>query len=325
MTEEQETSSATSAPPGWLAWGQLLRISMTPSALSDAGAGLLLGAGLWPGGQGGWMLLASFCAYHGGMALNDWADSEHDARTRPERPIPSGAVRHELALAVSLALLFAGPAIAWWVSPAAGMCMALVSVCAATYDLCGRGALLGPLLLGVCRAGNLGAAMLAGRALSSPGVGLPDATLWIACALYGGYVFWLSRLGRLEDGEDSAPLEQRPRAYLYGAMGCMAAVPLVLGVLQLQRSPGTWGWIALAASGAVAWFAIGPLAQLARHTPTWTRGDVMRGMGMGLRRLLVFTALLALASGSPHALWVGAGILSGYPVAHGLRELFPPS
>ena len=78
---QQRSGGARTSP--CLAWGQLLRLSMAPSALADAAAGVLLGAGAWPGERAGWMLAASFCAYHGGMALNDWADREGDARTRP--------------------------------------------------------------------------------------------------------------------------------------------------------------------------------------------------------------------------------------------------
>ena len=68
-----------------LRWGALLRLSMSPSAAADAAAGVLLGAGTWPAGPAPFLLVAgSLCVYHGGMALNDWADRGHDARTRPE-------------------------------------------------------------------------------------------------------------------------------------------------------------------------------------------------------------------------------------------------
>ena len=41
------------------AWGRLLRLSLTASALADAAAGLVLGAGAWPSGVAPWVLLAA--------------------------------------------------------------------------------------------------------------------------------------------------------------------------------------------------------------------------------------------------------------------------
>ena len=55
---------------------------------------------------------SSVCLYWAGMAANDWADRELDARERPGRPIPSGRVSPPAALAVAGVLTAAGLAIA---------------------------------------------------------------------------------------------------------------------------------------------------------------------------------------------------------------------
>jgi len=62
----------------------------------------------------------------------------------------------------------------------------------------------------------------------------------------------------------------------------------------------------------------------------WTPLDVRRTMGLLLRRLLMVSAVLALAAARfPDAgrdgVVVAAAILCGYPLAHQLRRLFPPS
>ena len=89
-----------------LALGRLLRLSLAPTALADVAAGTVLGAMTWPDGLGPFQLmLASACVYHGAMALNDWADRAADARTRPGRPIPSGAIAPYTALALAVTLL----------------------------------------------------------------------------------------------------------------------------------------------------------------------------------------------------------------------------
>ncbi|MFC6093512.1 UbiA family prenyltransferase, partial [Saccharothrix lopnurensis] len=56
--------------------------------------------------------LASAALYWSGMALNDWADRELDAVERPERPVPSGRVSADRALAVAGGLGALGLALA---------------------------------------------------------------------------------------------------------------------------------------------------------------------------------------------------------------------
>ena len=46
---------------------------------------------------------------------------------------------------------------------------------------------------------------------------------------------------------------------------------------------------------------------------------------MALRRLLIFTATVALLRGAPAGVIVSLAILSGYPISFALRKLFPPS
>jgi hypothetical protein len=64
-------------------------------------------------------------------------------------------------------------------------------------------------------------------------------------------------------------------------------------------------------------------AALARER--WSHGEVARDVGAGLRRLLVATAALSLCAGAPGSGIVALAILAGYPLAHGLRRVFPPS
>src|SRR6185369_8346912 len=161
------------------AWGRLLRLSLAPTAAADIVAGVALGGGAWSS-RSALLVLASLCVYHGGMALNDWADREEDARVRPDRPIPSGRIRPGVALAVALALLAAGPCLAAAASPLSGAILAAVSLAAAAYDLRGRGPVRGPLLLGICRAGNLAA-----------GIAFAGGRGFLPAGLYGAYVFFV--------------------------------------------------------------------------------------------------------------------------------------
>ncbi|MEM7309754.1 MAG: UbiA family prenyltransferase [Planctomycetota bacterium] len=323
--------------------GRLLRLSLAPSAVADIAAGMILGAGWWPGGFEPFLLLAAtLCVYHGGMALNDWADRVHDGETRPDRPIPSGRVPAGAAALLGFTLLLAGPWIALGAARGPALILGGVAVLAAVYDLYGRGAWLGPLLLGLCRAGNLGAGLYFGRLAALdrwPNLGEPGLELAPIPLLYGGYVFVVSCLGRLEDAEDARPLGRRPSFWVAAAAALMLALPIlpvpVLGDAGLvppgaeaepSAEPSTFlrdNRITLA-SLVVAAGAFG-LLRAAFRQRAWTRPEVMRTMGMALRRLLVFTAGVAVMRGTAHGLAVAAVVLLGYPLSYGLRRVFPPS
>jgi 4-hydroxybenzoate polyprenyltransferase len=312
-----------------LAWGRLLRLSLAPSAAADVAAGLTLAAGGWfPGGRASWLLIAaSVSVYTGSLALNDWADREHDGRTRGDRPIPSGSVSPNGALALAIGLQLLAIALAFLAATESGWLVTGIAVAASFYNLKGRGPLLGPLLLGLCRAANLASGMV----LVSGGL-LPGHTL--VCVLYGAYVYLASRLGRMEDAEDA--LGPRARLYVFGAGSLFIALPLAAH-LQLPGLPLELGWtLAL----AIAVLAGGDLLARALFGRLESRGDVQRTMGVLLRRLLVFTAIvavIALPMDAPldpetglrvegaEGLVVAALILSGYPLSFFLRKVFPPS
>jgi 4-hydroxybenzoate polyprenyltransferase len=282
----------------------------------------VIALGAWPFGHAVWLLIAgSACVYHGALALNDWADREQDRRLRPERPIPSGAVPAGAALALASALIAAGVGLALAADRPAGAVLGAVALCAVLYDVAGRGPWRGPLLLGACRAGNLAAGMVLARGLAAQ-AGHPAATpagyLVPVAALYGLYVLVVSRVGRLEDVEDEASIGTRPRAPLLVAAALLCAP----GALALASgfAPERAGLsLALGAAGAFA------LVREASRGGAWPRGRVLRAMGLALRRLLVFTAALAVCAPWPDGLVVAAAILCGYPLAHVLRGVFPPS
>jgi len=288
------------------AWGRLLRLSLAPTAAADIAAGAVAGAGAWPwshparGGVLG-LMLASLAVYHGGMALNDWADREGDRPLRPDRPIPSGAVRPAAALCVGVALLLLGPLLASSVSaPAAGVLLA-VAATAFVYDVGPRGPTLGPLLLATCRAGNLTAGIVYGA------------------GIYGAYVFAVSSLGRLEDAPESVLRSSRPAVQLAVAALLLAASP---AAALVRRPIETWN---LLAAFALACFGAVGLNARARRSGIWSDAEVTRATGLGLRRLLVFSAALALATGGREGVVVAAAILAGYPISYALRGVFPPS
>jgi 4-hydroxybenzoate polyprenyltransferase len=284
------------------AWGRLLRLSLAPTATADVLAGICLG-------DVGWsprlllLVLASLCVYHGGMALNDWADRSSDAKVRPDRPIPSGRVAAPAALAVAVLLLVAGPVLAALVSERSAWILAGVSLAACAYDLGVRG----PYLVPLCRAGNLAAGVLAGTAG-------PKAAL-LPCLAYGGYVASIAALAQLEDADPGTIARAHPGRALR-----VAAILLLLGpITAFHGFRGLLPAIVITALGASG------LAAASRRRAPWGQAEIGRVVGLGLRRLLVFTCALALACETLQGAVVAGAILCGYPISYALRGIFPPT
>lgn len=298
-------------------WGRLFRLSLLPSAAADVLAGLVAGGGGQLPGAAPCLLLilASLGIYHGGMAANDWADRAHDRATRADRPLPSGAIPAAGALAAALGLTLAGLVCALLLERQVALWMAAVALAAWIYNLRGRGPWSGPLLLGLCRAGNLGAGIALVALRAEPGAGPPPAS-WSLAVLYGAYVFTVSRLGRMEDGEESS-IGNRPRSLLRLAALLLLAPALVpaLPAPLLGRALA----LAIGLAGAVG------LWRRAASAQSFGPAQVGAAMGLCLRRLLIFSCACAALYASATSLTVAATILAGYPLAFWLRSWFPPS
>lgn len=94
---------------------------------------------------------SSACLYTAGMALNDYADAELDARERPERPIPSGRIARATALKIGAGLTALGIAAAFAAGRACGLVSLGIAGAVWTYDLAAKKTVAGPVLMAACR------------------------------------------------------------------------------------------------------------------------------------------------------------------------------
>lgn len=102
------------------------------------------------------LLLATTGLYAGGIVMNDICDASLDAVERPERAIPSGRISLTKATIFSLALTAMGLGMSAQVSPDALYVASGVAIGATIYNAWGKHhPVLGPLNMGLCRAGNL--------------------------------------------------------------------------------------------------------------------------------------------------------------------------
>ncbi|MFD9867725.1 UbiA family prenyltransferase [Streptomyces niveus] len=150
------------------AWAELLRVSALFTVPGDALAGAA-SAGVRPNRGTALAVGASLCLYEAGMALNDWADRDEDAVERPHRPIPSGRITPNAALAAAGGLTATGLFLA---SRAGRPALALSTALAATvwaYDLRLKHTAAGPAAMGAARTLDVLLGATATRAASPRG------------------------------------------------------------------------------------------------------------------------------------------------------------
>lgn len=176
------------------------------------------------------MLMASSALlYVSGIVFNDYFDLEVDRRERPNRPLPSGRVKKENALALACATMAGANAIAFLVSPASLAISAALSAVILAYDYGAKHGKLGPAAMGGARFLNviLGA---------SPALGMfmPWSTLFAAGAIFA-YVISITILSRKEAGEQSGARKSVVQAFsvIAAIIASMIAVALYTKSLEM--------------------------------------------------------------------------------------------
>src|ERR1051325_10685853 len=127
------------------------RVSNVPTVWSNCLAGwLLTGGGDW--GRFAILCLAATCLYIAGMYLNDAFDAQFDQQHRPERPIPSGAIRVEAVWGWGFAWLGAGLAGGFLFSEDTVIFSLLLGVTILVYDAVHKIFAFSLVLMASCRA-----------------------------------------------------------------------------------------------------------------------------------------------------------------------------
>jgi 4-hydroxybenzoate polyprenyltransferase len=131
---------------------RLGRISNLPTVWTNVLAGAVLGGGDLRNWRLGLVLLAMSLFYVGGMYLNDYFDRAIDARERPERPIPAGAIVPGAVATIGFGLLGAGLLAAAATGWKAAALAALLGTAIIAYDLHHKDNPWAPAVMGTCRA-----------------------------------------------------------------------------------------------------------------------------------------------------------------------------
>ncbi|MEI6235719.1 MAG: UbiA family prenyltransferase [Planctomycetota bacterium] len=210
-----------------IAYLRLIRLPNVFTALADIVAGYFLTCR----GEPDWLVFTALCVtsaalYLAGMAFNDIADIKEDARVRPTRPIPSGAVSMQGAVMCAGGLMLFGIQLAAWTGHTTLVVAAVLSASILTYDFVCKGrTFAGPIALGICRFSNILLGMSA--AYNSPEAleSLRTASIWglpwlpaIASGLYGAGVTAFS--AQEEDGKKTSALVL---GWIFAGAGLIAA------------------------------------------------------------------------------------------------------
>jgi 4-hydroxybenzoate polyprenyltransferase len=285
------------------AYLRLIRLPNVFTALADIAAGFLIVRSVFP--AGGWwtvvpLSLGSACLYLSGMAFNDIADREEDARFRPGRPIPAGEVSLRGAVLCGSGLWLAGCAlalVAGWVSFAYALLLGLAVL---AYDFFSKRVVLcGPLALGLCRFLNvqLGMSSEPHFAANLWSAGFWDVLFAPALAI-GIYAAGLTAFSAQEEGGKRSRWIAVGWVFVGGAIG-----------LAGWTCPDRWLWLLL-----------GPLALLLLFR---TAMLIRRGTALAAKQL-VLSGVLGICLFDA-GLVLGHWGMSGRPYAIGITLLVVPS
>jgi UbiA prenyltransferase family protein len=245
-----------------------------------------------------WLLGATACLYAGGVVLNDFFDRHLDSVERPERPIPSGRVRPQIAAMIGTLLLAIGAMLAARASPAAGLIAASIVTFVVLYDAWGKRHAVGPAMMGACRALNL---LL--------GVAAVPEMLGARAVIAGIPFLYVVAITALSRGE------------VHGAVRRVATFALIslgialsgLTLVAIQSREPVWSGVVLV---FLTWRVL-PAFVNARRTPDARR--IRYAVRTGVLSLVLVNAVIGTAYAGPV---YGAMILSIALVAGWLARLF---
>lgn len=264
-----------------LALLRLARVSNLPTVWSNVLAASVLAGGMSLSRLA--LVAAGMSAlYTGGMVLNDAFDRAIDARERPDRPLPSGAISPGAAFGVGGVLLAGGVALLSVEGAGSAMAGVVLAGLIVLYDVWHRGNPASPVIMGMCRAlVYLGTVLAAGAALSVPVVAAAMALLF--------YVAGITHAAK--GGAFQSPKTSWPALLL--------ALP---GFVALMTGDATIIAVALAALAAAA--VVRAIAWLASGVPR----EKEAGVGLLIAGIALMDAVVAAAHGSFGVAAVCAGL-----------------
>jgi UbiA prenyltransferase family len=292
----------------------LIELVRAPAALSvpgDALAGAAAAGGLGPRTAG--VAAASVCLYWAGMAANDWADRELDAKERPERPIPSGRVAPNTALGVAAGLTAAGLALAGLAGGRRALAVAVPLAGAVwAYDTVAKSTAAGPATMAACRGLDVLLGASNGRVRWAV---FPALTV-------AAHTYTVTALSRREvDGAN--PL--LPAATLAGTAAVAVAAATPASATPPGQDPAARrrsGWRRVVQAALSGWYAKNYGASQVRAVDDPSARTIRTAVGAGITGLPALQGALVARAGAPVT---GAAVAAAAPLGRRLAKRFSPT
>ncbi|AVT33182.1 4-hydroxybenzoate polyprenyltransferase [Plantactinospora sp. BC1] len=250
---------------------------------------------------------ASVLLYWAGMAANDLADRELDARERPERPIPSGRVSPGFALGVSAGLTAAGIGLAGLAGGRRALAVAVPLAGAVwAYDLWAKNTPAGPAVMAACR----GLDVLLGASGGRVARAVP-AALTVAAHTY--------TVTELSRREVSGATRALPAATLAGTAAVAAAAVTRPGPADPAHRAG---WGALVPAALAGWYGLHYGSAQARVAADPQASRVRAAVGAGITGLPALQGALVARTG---AALLGVAVAAAAPIGRRLARLVSPT
>jgi 4-hydroxybenzoate polyprenyltransferase len=283
---------------------ELLR---APAALSVPGDIVVGAAGGGLSNRTTGLCAAAICLYGAGMAANDWADRDQDARERPERPIPSGRVTAGTALRTALGLSAGGLALAGLAGGRRALAVAVpLAAMVWCYDLKLKDTPAGPAAMAACR----GLDVLLG-ASGHPGQWRRAMAPLLTVAAHTYLVTVLSR--REVTGGDRITLS----ATHAGTVGIAVVTAVPAGT-----APGSARRTALIPPGLVAWYTASYGIPQVRALAAPDAANTRTAVAAGITGLPALQGALAARSAGPR---VGVAVAACAPLGQVLARWLSPT
>ncbi|HLR89478.1 MAG TPA: UbiA-like protein EboC [Balneolaceae bacterium] len=288
---------------------ELMRPANIITAFADILAGFAAAGGvlaltssgfdLEPDGVG-WLLLATFGLYGGGIVFNDVFDASIDAEERPERAIPSGRISGLEASAMGIVLFLIAGFAALQVNTLALILTVAIALCTLIYNAWAKhSAVAGPLFMGLCRGGNF---LLGGSLLPS---GL--AHIWYIALIPIIYISAITLISRGEVGGGSR---------LHGKMALYMIVFVLLLIPLFSLFQEFNFLISLPFYLLFAYMVLPPFK---KASDSLMADDIRKAVKRGVVSLVIFNSVLA----AGFAGWTaGVIVLLLFPLSAGVARLF---
>lgn len=275
------------------------------TAIADIIAGAAIGGALSGGhtqaGSLALLVLSTIGLYGGGIVFNDIFDLDIDRIERPERLLPSGKLSLKTALIFGFTLLAIGILAAAGVSSTSGIIATAVALLALSYDRYSKHIqVLGPLNMGLCRAGNL----LLGVSI------VPEAVVD-----YG----WLGIIPVLFISAVTLTSQKEAEGNNQRSIAIALALDVTILTILLVLSRFTPFHLILSMPFMAIWFFMNATAKykaIQNNSPEL----IKRAVRMGVLSLIPLDA--ALATGFSGSFWVGCSVLLLFPLSIALAKRF---